>query len=52
MLVLDAHLRPKASGIAQALRRSGRSVDIILEDKKMKWAFKVTGHQLTGLPAG
>lgn len=42
VLILDAHLRPEGSGLAQALRRSGRSVDMILEEKKMKWAFKVT----------
>ncbi|GLC55913.1 hypothetical protein PLESTB_001043600 [Pleodorina starrii] len=37
---LDASLRPAASGIASRLRRGGRSVDLVLEAKKMKWAFK------------
>lgn len=40
VLVLDEPLRGKANGVAQALRRSGRTVDLILEPKKMKWAFK------------
>jgi histidyl-tRNA synthetase len=26
--------------VASALRANGRSVDLILEQKKMKWAFK------------
>ncbi|KAG2489681.1 hypothetical protein HYH03_011790 [Edaphochlamys debaryana] len=37
---LDAALRPAASGIATRLRRAGRRVDLVLEAKKMKWAFK------------
>ncbi|KAG2452860.1 hypothetical protein HYH02_002204 [Chlamydomonas schloesseri] len=37
---LDGALRPAAAGIATALRRGGRSVDLVLEAKKMKWAFK------------
>ncbi|GLI62806.1 hypothetical protein VaNZ11_005555 [Volvox africanus] len=37
---LDTALRPAASGIASRLRRAGRSVDLVLENKKMKWAFK------------
>lgn len=38
---LDASLRAAASGIATRLRRAGRRVDLVLEAKKMKWAFKV-----------
>ncbi|KXZ54423.1 hypothetical protein GPECTOR_5g77 [Gonium pectorale] len=37
---LDASLRPAAAGIASRLRRAGRRVDLVLEAKKMKWAFK------------
>ncbi|GFR46803.1 hypothetical protein Agub_g8435 [Astrephomene gubernaculifera] len=37
---LDTHLRPAAAGLASRLRRAGRSVDLVLEAKKMKWAFK------------
>lgn len=37
---LDASLRAAASGIATRLRRAGRRVDLVLEAKKMKWAFK------------
>ncbi|GMH38453.1 hypothetical protein BSKO_06337 [Bryopsis sp. KO-2023] len=40
VLVLDEPLRGKANGVAQFLRKSGRTVDLILEQKKMKWAFK------------
>ena len=36
----DAQLREPAMRIASQLRQRGRSVDLILEDKKMKWAFK------------
>ncbi|MEE2788534.1 MAG: histidine--tRNA ligase [Myxococcota bacterium] len=32
--------RAAASKIAQQLRHQGRSVELILEDKKVKWAFK------------
>lgn len=34
-------LRPEATAVAQQLRRAGRRVDLVLEEKKMKWAFKV-----------
>ncbi len=40
---MDESLRPHACTIAQRLRRAGRRVDLVLEDKKMKWAFKVGG---------
>jgi len=33
-------LRPDAVRIAAMLRKSGRSVDLVLESKKAKWAFK------------
>jgi histidyl-tRNA synthetase len=36
----DASLRPAAVDVACRLRASGRSVDLVLEDKKVKWAFK------------
>jgi hypothetical protein len=38
---MDDSLRAEASGVASKLRRSGRSVELILESKKMKWALKV-----------
>ncbi len=41
MLAMDEALRPEASGVAAKLRRAGRSVELVLESKKMKWAFKV-----------
>ena len=41
MVVMDEALREGASGVAQALRRAGRAVDLVLEAKKMKWVFKV-----------
>ncbi|GAX76659.1 hypothetical protein CEUSTIGMA_g4105.t1 [Chlamydomonas eustigma] len=40
VLAMDESLRPQASGIASKLRKSGRSVELVLENKKMKWAFK------------
>jgi len=33
-------LRPAAMGIASRLRAAGRSVDLVMEKKKAKWAFK------------
>ena len=36
----DPDLREPAMQIAARLRQRGRSVDLILEDKRMKWAFK------------
>ena len=41
VVVMDEALRDGASGVAQRLRRAGRSVDLVLEAKKMKWVFKV-----------
>jgi histidyl-tRNA synthetase len=37
---LSEALRPAAMTIAAKLRDAGRSVDLVLEDKKAKWAFK------------
>ena len=37
-------LRSAAMQIAARLRRQGRSVDLVLEDKKMKWAFRHADH--------
>lgn len=41
IVALDESLRPAASGVAHGLRRSGRRVELVMEAKKMKWAFKV-----------
>ena len=35
-----ADLRGAAMQVATALRASGRSVDLVLEDKRLKWAFR------------
>ncbi len=35
-----ADLRAPAMEVAARLRRSGRSVDLILEERRMKWAFR------------
>ena len=51
---LDGGLRPAAAGVATALRRGGRRVDLVLEAKKMKWAFKVrrmAGAKMVGKAA-
>jgi histidyl-tRNA synthetase len=40
VFAFDASLRPAAVEVAQRLRRKGRSVDLVLEDRKMKWAFR------------
>lgn len=40
VLAMDEELRPAACTVAAKLRAAGRSVDLILEPKKMKWAFK------------
>ncbi len=36
----DAALRPQAMQIAARLRAQGRAVELILEDKRLKWAFR------------
>ena len=42
VVALDESLRPQASGCANDLRRRGRVVDLILENRRMKWVFKVS----------
>jgi hypothetical protein len=41
VMCMDESLRPEACRLAQRLRAMGRRVDVVLEDKRMKWAFKV-----------
>jgi hypothetical protein len=41
IVALDEALRPAASGVAHGLRRAGRMVELVMEAKKMKWAFNV-----------
>lgn len=36
----DESLRAQATAIAQRLRAAGRRVDLVLEPKRLKWAFK------------
>ena len=40
VIPLDKDLRPAAMTVASRLRASGRSVDLVLDDKRMKWAFR------------
>ncbi|MBI2502004.1 MAG: histidine--tRNA ligase [Candidatus Latescibacteria bacterium] len=40
VFAFDPSLRPPAMQVANRLRQQGRSVDLILEDRKLKWAFK------------
>ena len=40
VISLDPELRDIAVMVATSLRDSQRMVDLVLEDKKMKWAFK------------
>ena len=40
VLPLNPDLRNAAIMVASSLRNSDRTVDLVLEDKKMKWAFK------------
>jgi histidyl-tRNA synthetase len=40
VFAFDSALRGAAMKVAQTLRESGRAVDLILEAKKVKWAFK------------
>ena len=37
---MGSELRDPAMRVASSLRSSGRSADLVLEDKKMKWVFK------------
>lgn len=34
---MDPQLQGPASGIASSLRQKGRSVDLVLENKRLKW---------------
>ena len=40
VIPLNPDLRNAAIMVASSLRNSDRTVDLVLEDKKMKWAFK------------
>ena len=40
VIPLDKSLRHSAMAVASKLRASGRSVDLVLDDKRMKWAFR------------
>ncbi len=40
VVALSEDLRPAAMSVASKLRNSGRTVDLILDNKKMKWAFR------------
>ena len=40
VIPLSPDLRNVAVKVASALRSSDRLVDLVLDDKKMKWAFK------------
>lgn len=40
-MVMDQALRPEACKLATRLRFNGQSVDIVLEQRKMKQVFKV-----------
>eukprot|EP01026_Neomeris_dumetosa_P028789 TRINITY_DN2332_c1_g1_i6.p1 TRINITY_DN2332_c1_g1~~TRINITY_DN2332_c1_g1_i6.p1 ORF type:complete len:517 (-),score=90.88 TRINITY_DN2332_c1_g1_i6:180-1730(-) len=40
VMAMDERLRGEACNVAATLRGSGRKVDLVLEPKKMKWAFK------------
>ena len=40
VVCLGAELRADAARVAQRLRDAGRAVDLVLEQKKMKWVFK------------
>ena len=40
VIAINEDLRSAAMSVATNLRASGRSVDLVLEDKRMKWAFR------------
>ena len=40
VIAINEDLRSAAMSVATKLRASGRSVDLVLEDKRMKWAFR------------
>jgi histidyl-tRNA synthetase len=41
LVVIDEKLLAEGLALAMKLRGAGRSVDVVLETKKMKWVFKV-----------
>ena len=40
VIAINEDLRSAAMSVASKLRASGRQVDLVLEDKRMKWAFR------------
>ena len=40
VIYLSPELRNAAMSVATSLRNTGKSVDLVLEDKRLKWAFK------------
>ena len=40
VVALDPSLQKYTGQVASALRAAGRRVDVVLEQKKMKWVFK------------
>ena len=40
VISLSPELRNAAMSVATSLRNTGKSVDLVLEDKRLKWAFK------------
>ncbi|MFL2493607.1 MAG: histidine--tRNA ligase [Candidatus Thalassarchaeum sp.] len=40
VIAIDENLRAAAMSVATKLREGGRTVDLVLEDKRMKWAFR------------
>ena len=40
VITLSPELRNAAMSVATSLRNTGKSVDLVLEDKRLKWAFK------------
>ena len=42
VIALSPELRNAAMSVATSLRNTGKSVDLVLEDKRLKWAFKHT----------
>jgi len=40
VISLSPELRNAAMSVASSLRETGRTVDLVLEDKRLKWAFK------------
>ena len=40
VIAINEDLRSAAMSVATKLRAGGRSVDLVLEDKRMKWAFR------------